>query len=387
MKINKAFKYRIYPNKEQQAALAVQIGHARWVYNWGLAQSRDKYPGYNKLAKELPAMKRREDTFWLKGAHSQVLQQSLKDLDAAWQNFFAHRHGRPRFKSKRNRQSIRYPQPKLNWLGEKGIRLPKVGYVKAVFHRPFEGRLKSVTVEKAPSGKYFVVLLAEIEMNEAQFNGGEVGIDLGLSTFATTSSGEKVAPPKHYRKAQKKRKRLARQWSRKKKGSRNREKARIRLARLDEHIANQRQDFHHKVSRRLVEENQLIGLENLNVKGMMRNHHLAQSIGDAGWSQFVRFLQYKGEWYGCKVERVDRWYPSSKTCSACGHKVEALPLNIRSWVCSVCGTVHDRDVNASINIWRQTTAGAAGSNAWGHNVRPGQNTVRAVWMNQEANLL
>jgi putative transposase len=182
-------------------------------------------------------------------------------------------------------------------------------------------------------------------------------------------STKKVGNP-NYHKAQKKPHRLARQLSRKKPGSHNREKARLRLARLDEKIVNQRLDFQHKLSQRLVEENQFIGLEDLNVRGMLANHLLAKSIGDAGWSAFVSLSGYKGAWYGCRVEKISRWYPSFKTCSVCDAKMEAMPLNIRIWQCPVCETVHDRDVNAAIQILKQSTAVVAGSNAWGQPVRP-----------------
>jgi putative transposase len=390
MIIRKAFKYRIYPNREQQQSLAIQFGHSRYIFNWGLAQSQDRYPGYSCLAKQLPILKAAEDTSWLREAHSQVLQQSLKNLDRAFQNFFEKRGGYPRFKSKRARQSIRYPQPKEKWVRRDGrqIYLPKVGQVRMVMHRLLEGEMKNVTVSRTKSGRYFVSIQVEVEITEPIFVGGTVGIDLGLRDFAILSTGEKIAPPHYYRKAQKQRRRLARQLSRKKSGSRNREKARLRLARLDERIANQRCDFHHKVSRQLVEENQFIGLEDLNIKGMMANRHLAKSIGDVGWSAFIAMLVYKGDWYGCRVEKVSRWYPSSKTCSACGAVMEAIPLHISQWQCPICDAVHDRDVNAATNILNQTTVGATGSNAWGQSVRPEFATATGQrWTNQEANLL
>jgi putative transposase len=223
--------------------------------------------------------------------------------------------------------------------------------------------MKNVTVSKTKSGKYFVNIQVEVEIARPIYNGGAVGIDLGLRDFVTLSSGEKMAPPQYYRKAQQKRRRLARQVSRKKPGSRNWEKARLRLARLDERIASQRRDHQHKVSRLLVEENQFIGLEDLNVKGMMANRHLAKSIGDAGWSAFIGMLVYKGDWYGCQVEQVNRWYPSSKTCSACGAVMVSIPLHVLKWQCPVCSALHDRDVNAAINILKQSTVGATGSHA------------------------
>jgi putative transposase len=201
----------------------------------------------------------------------------------------------------------------------------------------------------------------EVEVEEPEVIGGEVGLDVGLCDFVTLSTGEKVGPEEHLRQAERQRRRLARWLSRKQPGSRNHEKARLRLARLDARIANQRKDFHHKLSHRLVREHRLIALEDLNVRGMMANHRLARSIGDAGWSAFVEMLAYKGEWYGCRVVKVDRWYPSSRTCSNCGMIVERLPLNIRKWACPECGTIHDRDVNAAVNILRQATVGVTGS--------------------------
>ncbi|MBC8508189.1 MAG: IS200/IS605 family element transposase accessory protein TnpB [Chloroflexi bacterium] len=387
MIVRKAFKYRIYPNREQQQRLAVQFGHARYVYNWGLAYSEGKYPGYNRLAKQLTTLKASEETSWLREAHSQVLQQSLKNLDRAFENFFSKRAGYPKFKSKRARQSIRYPQPQERWLAPNGrhIYLPKVGHVRLVMHRPLAGAMKNITVSRTKSGSYFVSLQVEMELAEPVYCGNAIGLDLGLSEFAVLSTGEKIAPPQYYRRAQKKRRRLARQLSRKKPRSRNREKARLRLARLDEHIANQRRDFHHKLSRQLVEENGFIGLEDLNVRGMMTNHHLAKSIGDVGWSAFTAMLAYKGGWYGCHIEQVSRWYPSSKTCSTCGAVMEAIPLQVRQWQCPECGVIHDRDVNAAINILHQSTAGAAERNAWGQYVRP--DPVGQRWLNQEANPL
>ena len=379
MIIHKGFKFRLYPNQEQENLLAVQFGHKRYIYNWGIDQSRERYPGYSTLADQLPGMKKRAETAWLKACHSQVLQQALIDLNEAYVNFFEKRAGYPRFKGKRARQSIRYPQPKESWIRSEGRRiyLPKVGEVRLVMHRPIEGVMKSVTVSRAKSGRYFVSIQVEMEIAEPKRIGGRVGIDLGVRDFISLSTGEKVEVLQHYRKAERKRRRLARQLSRKKKGSHNREKARHRLACLDERIANQRRDFHHKLSRRLVEENQFIGMEDLNVRGMMANHHLAKSIGDAGWSAFAEMLEYKGEWYGCQVVKIDRWYPSSRTCSECGKLLESLPLSVREWQCPECGCEHDRDVNAAINILKQATVGTTGrrnkdvANAWGQHVRPG----------------
>jgi putative transposase len=212
MIIYKTFKYRIYPNREQQQKLAVQFGHARYVYNWGLTKSQDRYPGYNRLAKQLPILKASEETSWLRDAHSQVLQQSLKNLDQAFQNFFDKRSGYPKFKSKRAKQNIRYPQPMVKWIAPNGqhIYLPKVGQVRLVMHRPLEGVMKNVTVSITKSRKYFVSIQVEVEIEEPALVGEAVGLDLGLRDFVTLSSGEKIEPLQSYRKTQQKRRRLAR---------------------------------------------------------------------------------------------------------------------------------------------------------------------------------
>jgi putative transposase len=372
MIVRKAFKYRLYPSREQQERLVVQFGHARHIYNWGLKQSQERYRGYCHLANQLPMMKTMEEACWLKEAHSQVLQQALMNLGRAFDNFFDKRAGYPKFKSKRARQSIRYPQPQEKWVAPDGgrIYLSKVGHVRLVMHRPLAGVMKNVTVSETKSGKYFISLQVEVEITEPAFTGGVVGLDLGLRDFVTLSGGEKIERPQYNRKAQRKRRRLARQLSRKKPGSRNREKARLRLARLEERIANQRRNFHHQRSRQLVEENCFIGLEDLNVREMMANRRLAKSIRDAGWSQFVEILKYKGAWYGCRVKKVSRRYPSTKTCPHCSRVVDQLPMGVRQWQCPYCGNVHDRDVNAAVNIktealrvLEETTAGAAGSYA------------------------
>lgn len=379
MLVRKAFRYRIYPNTEQQAALAVQFGHSRFVYNWALDLRRKTYretgkgltyPDTNwtltKLKKVAP---------WLCDADSQILQEKLRDLQRAFDNFFEKRASYPRFKSKHGKQSIRYPQ-RFKVEGKR-VYLPKVGWVKAVFHRSIEGEMKTCTVSKTKSGRYFISIQCEVEISEPNYTGGQVGIDLGLADFITVSDGERVPPPKYLRTAERKLKRLQRQLSRKQRGSRGREKARLQLARQHEKVGNQRQDFQHKLSRRLVECNRLICFENLNVVGMLKNHHLAKSIADAGWSEFVRQCQYKGGWYGCHIEQVGRFFPSSKLCSACGERHQGLRLSDRKWVCTGCGAVHQRDANASANILveglrivSQHTAGAAGINAGGEVVRP-----------------
>lgn len=360
MLIRKAFKYRIYPNQTEQSTLAIQFGHARFVYNMALAQRKVYYEehgqglNYNDTAYMLTIIK--PFIPWLNIADSQVLQQSLKDLDRAYKNFFEGRAEYPKFKNKYHAQSIRYPQRfKVN--GSR-IYLPKVGYVRAIFHRPIEGKMKNCTVSKTKSGKYFVSIQCEVEILDPVQKPGRVGIDLGLKDFVTLSTGEKVKPPKHLRKSERRLRIRQRRLSRKQKGSNNRAKARLRVAIQHERVANKRKDFHHKLSHDLVSRFGFIAFENLNVAGMIKNHHLAKSISDAGWSQFVGFCEYKQGWAGGQIEKRDRFFPSSKLCSACGQINHLLKLSDREWMCLGCGVVHDRDENAALNILNGHTGGA-----------------------------
>lgn len=384
MIVRRAFRYRIYPNTEQQHLLAVQFGHARFVYNWGLRTRKEHYTEHGKglsyydTTELLKDLKRDPEHAWLKDADSQVLQQKLKDLDRAYKNFFEKRAKYPRFKSKRDTQSIRYPQ--RFQFSDSRIYLPKVGWVKAVFHRIMEGTPKNVTVSKTKSGEYYVSVQCEMEAELPASNDlPAVGVDLGLKHFAILSTGEKIEHPQHLRKSERKLKRLQRQLSRKRKGSQNRDKARIRLARQHETVARQRQDFLQKLSTRLVTEHGLVKLEDLNVKGMVRNHSLAKSISDSGWGAFGRLCEEKAPWHGSAVARIGRFYPSSKTCHVCGVVNEELKLEDRFWTCEGCGTEHDRDLNAANVILNAPTAGAAGSNACGDRVRRNGLCSGAQW--------
>ena len=359
----KAFRFRLYPNKEQQEQLACQFGACRFVWNHYLRQRIDYYAetgeglNYYDNSRDLTQLKRNPDYTWLREANAQSLQQSLQDLAVAYTNFFAKRARFPRFKRKKAHQSFRVPQSFR--IENDHLIIPKISPIKVVVHRPVEGKMKSVTISQTPTGKYFASILCEIEMPEPEYKGGEIGIDLGLTHFVVTSDGEKVDAPKFFRKSERRLAHLQRILSRRQKGSKGWQKARLAVARQQEHIANQRADFLHKLSRRLVDENQVIGIETLNVKGMMANHCLAKSIQDAGWGEFVRQVAYKGVWYGCHVHQVDRFFPSSKRCHACGHINESLRLSDREWTCPKCSTIHDRDVNAAINILTFSTAGTA----------------------------
>ncbi|MEZ4726636.1 MAG: RNA-guided endonuclease TnpB family protein [Caldilineaceae bacterium] len=366
--LRKAFKFRIYPNNEQQDKLSVQFGCSRFVYNHYRAVREEYYHEtntgltYNDCATDL-AERLKEDRPWLQEADSQVIQQALMDLDKAYKNFFAGRADYPTFKRKFDKQAILYPQRFKVKGGH--LYLPKVGWVRVVLHRKIEGKMKNCTVSKTKTGNYFVAIQCEVEHSIPEKKPARVGIDLGLATFATFSTGEKVEKPKHFYASERRLKLRQRRLSRKVKGSNSRGKARTVVAALHEKIANQRKDFHHKLSRTLVDTFGVIAFESLNIGGMMKNHRLAKAIADAGWHQFVNFVEYKAAWVGTEVLRVDRFFPSSKLCSDCGTKHKALTLNIRQWVCTECGVIHDRDENAAINILKQTTRGVRESNAVG----------------------
>lgn len=354
MKINKADKYRIYPNKQQQEILEKHFGCCRFVYNHFLRQRIDHYTEHGKglsyydNARALTHLKRQEGYEWLKEVNSQSLQQSLKTLDTAYKNFFRRQAKFPRFKKRRSRQSFCIPQH-FSICGNK-LDIPKCGGIKIKIHRRIEGVVKSITISRTPSGKYFASIMCETDIPEPAYTGSKVGIDFGIKSFITTSEAETIDPPEFLRKSEKQLRRLQRRVSRKAKGSENRKKAIIRLSRQHEKVSNQRQDFLHKTSRQFVSENQAICIENLAIRNMIRNHHLAKSMGDSGWNMFVKMLKYKGQWYGCHVYEIDRFFPSSKRCHVCGYINEALSLGDRHWRCPQCSVSHDRDHNAAINI-------------------------------------
>ena len=353
MIIRKAFKFRIYPTAEQKEKLSVQFGCARFVYNHYRSVREGYYLdtgtglNYNDCAMDLADILK-ADYPWLQEADSQALQQSLKDLDKAYTNFFEGRADYPNFKSKHGNQSIRYPQRfKVN---AKQTYLPKVGWVKTIFHRAIEGKTKNATVSKTKTGKYFVSIQCECEITEPTPKTESIGVDLGLKHFAILSTGEKIDNPKHLRKSERRLTIRQRRLSRAKKGSNGRAKQRQRVAKIHEKVASQRKDFHHQLSRSLVDNFGSIGLETLAIKNMVKNHKLAKSISDVGWAQFVQFVTYKADWAGCEIVRHDRWFASSKTCSDCGAINQSLVLSDRMWVCAACGTVHDRDTNAAKNL-------------------------------------
>ena len=354
--MEKAFEYRLYPNWGQMQLLARTFGCVRWVYNFFLRMCIDAYektgkkPSCFDCIKMLPELKRREDTAWLAEVDSTALQQSLRDLDQAYKNFFrAKGIGFPKFKKKMSLKTYRTSAAKI--VDESHVWIPKVGKVKARITRPIEGRITSATIKQTPSGKYFIVFnCTDIPEAPKAKTGKAVGIDLGIKSLVTTSDGEKIEGVADTRKLEKKLVKEQRKLSRKKKGSNNRTKQKIKVARAYEKIANKRKDHLHKVTAKLISENQVVCAETLNVDGMLKNHHLAKSIARQSFATILGFLEYKAKEKGKIFVQVDRWFASSKTCHKCGVKEDTLPLNIRSWQCKACGTRHDRDINAAKNI-------------------------------------
>lgn len=355
--MQKGVKFRIYPNREQKNLIDQTLGCCRLIYNKGLAMRNEAYEngnkiGYSQTSAMLTELKRCEDFAFLKAVDSIALQQSLRDLDRGFVNFFQKRAAHPAFKSKHNRhQSYRTINQGDNIrLVGKYIKLPKLGYVK--IRQSMEvGKIHNVTVACTPTGKYFAVLNVEFELLPRQNKGGCIGIDVGIKEFYSDSNGNVVSNPKYLEKSMRKLIREQRKLSRKQKGSNNRNKQRVKVAKVHEKITNQRNDFLQKESTKLIRENQTICIEDLKVKNMMRNHKLAQHISSASWSNFFDMLSYKSVWYGNDVVKVPTMYPSSQTCSCCGYKNPVVKnLAVRIWECPGCHTVHNRDTNASINI-------------------------------------
>ena len=358
----KAFKYRLYPTESQSIKINQTIGCARLIYNLMLDAKQKHYSQYKKTLNIAPAKFKQDEKYsFLKEVDSLALANAQLNLNTAYNNFFKKpKSGFPKFKSK---HKSRWSYTTNNQNGtirfdKNRIKLPKIGYVKIVEHRPHEGRIKSATISKERSGEYYISVLCEVEnIQKLPETNKYIGIDLGLKDFIICSDGQRIEAPKYFRKYENKLAKKQREFSRTKKGSNGHEKARLKVAKCYQKIKNQRNDFLQKLSTKLIKENQIICLEDLSIKGMEQNHKLAKSVTDASFNKFVSMLEYKAEWFGRKIVKIDRFYPSTQICSSCGYKNESIKglknLGVREWVCPECGEVHDRDLNASRNILKE----------------------------------
>ena len=360
--LEKSYKYRIYPNKKQKEQIHKTFGCTRFVYNYYLNKRIETYKNTGKsmnfydCSRDLTQLKNK--LIWLKEPDKCSLQNSLRDLDCAYKKFYKEKTGFPKFKIKKtHRFSYRTNFMKTTNGGNikflhNFIQLPKLGNVKTKNKLVPQGRILNATISQEPSGKYYVTLCcADVKIEKLQLTTKNVGIDLGLKEFCATSDNEIIRNPKFLKKSLDKLAKLQRELSRKQSGSSNYNKARIKVARLHEHIANQRKDFLQKLSTEIITNYDIICLEDLQVKNMLKNPKQARNIHDVSWSEFIKQLKYKSDWYGKQVVQINKWYPSSQLCNVCGYKnKDTKDLNVREWTCPDCGTFHDRDVNAAINI-------------------------------------
>jgi len=365
--VNKAYKFRIYPSKKQEIFFAKHFGCSRFIYNYLLGVRRDAYKNNGKsisgleCKKMIPVLKTQENYLWLKEVNSQSLQEAALDLNFAYERFFKKINGSgyPKFKKKGQKESFAVPQNFQIDSKQSYILIPKLKTpIRAQFHRSMKKVLEfnSITFSESPSGKYYAsinvdeVVVHKKPVGKVTKKTKTVGIDLGLKDFLVQSCGKKTNSPKYLRQSERKLKKSQQRLSRKQKGSKNRNKQRLVVAKLHEKISNQRKDFLHKESSRLVNENQVIYLETLNVKAMIKNRHLSKSIADSGWGELLRQLKYKSHWRGAQVVQIGMWEATSKLCSSCDYKNEDLKLSDREWTCPECSCHHDRDINAAKNI-------------------------------------
>jgi len=363
--MEQAYKYRIYPNKIQEELINKTFGCVRWIYNhflnsriFNYKQTGKSSAAYDNMY-EIPKLKKADDTKWLAEVDKFALQNAVRDLDTAFKNFFrglktGKKIGFPKYKNKKNvKQSYRTNLTNNNIvIGERFVKLPKLGEIKASVHRMPEGRILSATVSRVPSGEYFAsICCTEVEFKQYRTTGKSAGIDMGLTKLVVVSDGSIIENPRNAKKKQKKLKKAQRALSKKKKGSRNRAKARVKVAKIHRDMANMRKDFTHQATTKLVREYDFIAVETLSIQNMQKNHRLAGAIADAAWNEFLRQIEYKSKRHGKILVKIPRNFPSSQICNECGTKnPEVKNLQVREWTCPVCGVVHDRDVNASLNI-------------------------------------
>ncbi|MCX4270050.1 MAG: IS200/IS605 family element RNA-guided endonuclease TnpB [Lachnospiraceae bacterium] len=356
----KAYKYRIYPNNEQKVQLAKTFGCCRFVYNQTLAYRKNAYEKEKKSVSRTDCnnycnRELKKEYEWLKEVDKFALTNAIYHMDAAYRKFFKEHAGYPKFKRKHDNHksyTTNFTNGNIALDFESGkIKLPKLGKIKAKLHREFDGQIKSATISQVPSGKYYVSILVETEHGELPQTGKNIGLDLGIKDLCITSDGKKYGNPKIIKKHERKLAKLQRQLAHKEKGGRNYYKQRRKIALCHEKITNTRKDYLHKVSHKIISENQVIVSENLQIKNMVRNHHLAKSISDVSWYELTRQLEYKAAWNGRKYIKIDTFYASSQICSECGYQnAGTKDLSVRKWVCTVCGAKQDRDINAARNI-------------------------------------
>ena len=376
MEQKRAYKYRFYPTEEQKRLFARTFGCVRYVYNWALRERTDRYYQrgkrwyYAQMSEALTALKRRDDHAWLNEVSSVPPQQALRHLDTAFRNFFEGRGQYPTFKKKRHDQAAEYTCSAFKWDG-KSLTLAKMEEPLDIhWSRPLSQGAKptTITVTKDSANRYFVSFLVEEDIKPLEVSPKMVGLDLGIKSMVVTSDGQTYGNPRYFAKEAKKLAGAQHRHAKKKKGSKNREKARRKVARIHARMSDRRRDYQHKLSTKLIRENQIVCVESLQVKNMVKNHCLAKAISDVGWGEFVRQLAYKAHWYGRTLVKIDKYYPSSKRCHHCGHLLDSLDLDVRFWVCPECEAAHDRDINAAKNV---LAAGLA-VNACGEAVRPGR---------------
>ena len=359
----KVYKYRIYPNNEQKIQIAKTFGCCRFVYNQILAYRKELYEEKKKSISGIDCnnyctRQLKKEYEWLKEVDKFALENAVFNVDAAYQKFFKEHAGHPKFKSKHDghksyKTNFTNGNIAVNFESNR-VKLPKLKSVKAKLHRNFSGQIKSAVILQVPSGKYYVSILVETEHVELPHTNRNIGIDLGIKELCITSAGEKYENPKTVKKHEKKLAKLQRRLAHKKKGSQNYRKAKKKIALCYEKMANIRKDYLHKISHEIVSENQVIVSENLRIRDMKKNHRLAKSISDASWHELTRQLEYKSQWNGRRYIKIDTFYPGSQLCSVCGYQnSETKDLSVREWTCPVCGTKHDRDVNAAKNILKE----------------------------------
>jgi putative transposase len=353
----KAFNFRLEPTPDQTVLLSKHFGCARFVYNHFLKEKQDHYLlnkktlNYNNCCNSMTSLKKQEEYSWLLEVNSQCLQAALKNLETAYGKFFKKQTKFPKFKSRKNNTNSFHCPQNVNIKNNKLFICKFREGIEFIKHREIKGEIRSATLSRTPTGKHYVSILCELPLEKPlKKTGKSIGIDLGLKDFLITSDRKRFKNEKFLKRYLKELKDQQKHFNRKQKDSKRKERQRLKVAKLYEKITNSRNNQHHQISSFLVKNYDLIALESLNVKGMMANHKLAQAISDVAWSGFVSKLEYKAKWYGKEVVRIETFFPSSKTCSCCGHQKSDLKLNDREWTCSLCNTIHDRDVNAAKNI-------------------------------------